>query len=89
MRSNAWDAAVVFTVPLADFIVANVEPILAEWEFARGIWPDGATADPTEMRDEAEDILRATAVDMRTHQATVQQAEKSKAQAANRATAMT
>ena len=64
---------------LADFIVANVEPILAEWElFARAIWPDGATADPIEMRDEAEDILRATAVDMRTHQTTVQQAEKSK-----------
>ena len=50
---------------LADFILANVEPILAEWEsFARSIWPNGATADPAEMRDEAEDILRATAVDM-------------------------
>ena len=40
---------------LADFILANVEPILVEWEsFARSIWPSGATADPAEVRDEAE-----------------------------------
>ena len=50
-----------------------------EWEsFARGIWPDGATADVAEMRDEAEDILRATALDMQSHQTAAQQAEKSK-----------
>ena len=79
LRSNASDAVVVFTVRLADFIVANVEPILAEWElFARGIWPEAATADPTEMRDEAEDILRATVVDMQSNQTAAQQAEKSK-----------
>ena len=37
---------------LADFILANVEPILAEWEsFARGIWPEGATASPAEVRN--------------------------------------
>ena len=64
---------------LADFILANVEPILVEWEsFARGIWPNGATADPAELRDDAEDILRATAVDMQSHQTAAQQAEKSK-----------
>ena len=64
---------------LADFILANVEPILVEWEsFARGIWPNGATADPAEMRDEAEDILRETAVDMQSLQTGAQQAEKSK-----------
>ena len=64
---------------LPDFILANVEPILVEWEsFARGIWPDGATADVAEMRDEAEDILRATALDMQSHQTAAQQAEKSK-----------
>lgn len=52
-------------VRLADFILANVEPILGEWEsFARGIWPKGATAGPAELRDDAEDILRATAADM-------------------------
>jgi signal transduction histidine kinase len=66
-------------VRLADFILANVEPILAEWEsFARSIWPNGATAEPAEMRDEAEDILRATAVDMQSEQTAAQQADKSK-----------
>ena len=64
---------------LADFILANVEPILVAWEsFARSIWPSGATADPAEVRDEAEDILRATAVDMLSDQTGAQQAEKSK-----------
>jgi hypothetical protein len=56
-------------VRLADFILANVEPILLEWEsFARTIWPNGTTADPAEVRDEAEDILHATAVDMQSDQ---------------------
>ena len=64
---------------LPDFILANVEPILAEWEsFARDIWPNGATAEPAELRDEAEDLLRATAMDMRSHQTATQQADKSK-----------
>ena len=64
---------------LADFILANVEPILVEWEsFARSIWPSGATADPAELRDEAEDILHATVVDMLSDQTGAQQAEKSK-----------
>jgi signal transduction histidine kinase/ActR/RegA family two-component response regulator len=66
-------------VRLADFIAANVEPILAEWElFARGIWPKGATVDPTELRDEAGDILHATVQDMRSDQTGAQQSEKSK-----------
>ena len=64
---------------LADFILANVEPILAEWEsFARGIWPEGARAEPSEMRDAAEDILRATTVDMQSSQTPAQQTAKSK-----------
>ena len=46
--------------------------------FARSIWPKGAAADPAELRDEAEDILRATAVDMQSDQTDAQQAEKSK-----------
>src|SRR5687768_6447590 len=62
---------------LGDFILANVEPILAEWEvFARSIWPDGPTADPAEVRDEAEDILRATVLDMRSDQTGLEQTEK-------------
>jgi signal transduction histidine kinase len=64
---------------LADFIVANVEPILAEWElFARSIWPKGATADPAEVRNEAGAILRAAAVDMQSAQTDAERAEKSK-----------
>ena len=38
----------------------------------------GATADAAEMRDDAEDILRATALDMQSDQTAAQQAEKSK-----------
>ena len=64
---------------LADFILANVEPILVDWEsFARGIWPKGAIPDPAELRNEAGDILRATAADMRSDQTSPEQAEKSK-----------
>jgi hypothetical protein len=64
---------------LADFVLANIEPILAEWEtFARSIWPRAATADPAEVRDEAEDILRATVLDMQSEQTDTQQAAKSK-----------
>jgi signal transduction histidine kinase len=66
-------------VRLADFILANMEPILVEWElFARSIWPEAATADPSEVRDEAEAILRATALDMQSAQTDPQRAEKSK-----------
>jgi signal transduction histidine kinase len=50
---------------LPDFIAANVEPILAEWEtFARGIGP-GADMDALALRDHAGDILLATVRDMR------------------------
>ena len=64
---------------MADFILANVEPILVEWEsFARGIWPGGATADPVAMRDHAEEILRETAGDMQSEQTETQRAAKSK-----------
>ena len=66
-------------VQLADFIRANVEPILVEWEsFARRVWPKGAVADPAELRNEAGDILRAAAIDMQSDQSGSQQAEKSK-----------
>jgi signal transduction histidine kinase len=64
---------------LADFILANVEPILVEWEsFARSIWPNAATVEPAEVRDEAEDILRATALDMQSDQTAAEQADKSR-----------
>jgi len=63
---------------LADFILANFEPILAEWEvFARHIWP-GAAVDPAMLRDHAENILRATVSDMKSDQTASQQSDKSK-----------
>src|SRR3954454_17393719 len=63
---------------LADFILENIEPILAEWEaFARRVWP-GAETDPRELRDHAAEILRATASDMKSAQSASQQSDKSK-----------
>lgn len=63
---------------LADFISANIEPILVEWEsFARSIWPPGASGDPAELRDSAEQILRAVVADMATDQSLRGQSEKS------------
>ena len=67
---------------LAEFILANVEPILAEWEaFARRIWPDTpglAAIDPSRLRDDAAEILQATAEDMVSPQTAQQQSDKSK-----------
>ena len=67
---------------LAEFILANIEPILAEWEvFARSIWPaalNDPANDPATLRDHAEEILRTTAEDMMSDQTAEQQSEKSK-----------
>ena len=63
---------------LPDFIVANIEPILVEWEaFARAIWP-GAATDPATLRDDAEEMLRAVGAVMRSDQTLTQQSDKSK-----------
>src|SRR5688572_10966542 len=65
-------------VRLGEFISANIEPILVEWEsFARGIWPSGVAAEPRELRDSAEEILRAVVADMATAQSGREQSEKS------------
>jgi signal transduction histidine kinase len=62
---------------LPDFILANVEPILAAWElFARSIGA-GAKMDKLALRDHAEDILRATVRDMTSAQTAAQQSDKS------------
>src|SRR4026207_179310 len=64
---------------LADFILANLEPILAEWEaFARGIWPCGAATDPLTLRDHAEEMLIAIARGMQSDQSPLEQSDKSK-----------
>ena len=63
---------------LGDFILANIEPILADWEeFARSLAP-GSAMGVIALRDHAEDILRTTARDMASLQTGQQQADKSK-----------
>lgn len=63
---------------LADFILANTETILKEWEiFARSIWP-GPPAGPVILRDHAEDMLVAVAWDMKSFQTETEQEAKSK-----------
>ncbi|MCX6066274.1 MAG: sensor histidine kinase, partial [Chloroflexi bacterium] len=63
---------------LAKFILANVEPILAEWEaFAVTLAP-GAKMTKLSLRDHAQAILLATARDMQVDQSLAQQAGKSK-----------
>lgn len=63
---------------LADFIIDNIEAILAEWEtFARSLAP-GAAMDVVALRDHAEAILRSTARDMTSAQSTRQRSEKAK-----------
>jgi signal transduction histidine kinase len=65
---------------LADFILTNVEAILAEWEgFARSLSP-GSAMTVLALRDHAESILRVTARDMLSPQTTEQQSEKAKGQ---------
>jgi len=63
---------------IADFILKDIELILGEWEaFARSIWP-GAATDPLTLRDHARDILRATALDMKSAQTSTEQSAKAK-----------
>ena len=63
---------------LAEFISANIEPILAEWEaFARTLLP-GAKMTILALRDDAESILRTTVRDMQNAQSLQQQGSKSK-----------
>jgi signal transduction histidine kinase len=63
---------------LPDFILANTEPILLEWEaFARSILP-GSKMEALGLRDHAEDILRATVRDMASAQSAAEQSAKSR-----------
>jgi signal transduction histidine kinase len=65
-------------VHLADFILANIEPILAEWEaFARTILPVTSGMTRQQLRDEAENILRHIAHDMKLAQTGEEQQAKS------------
>ncbi len=63
---------------LADFILSNSEPILAEWEiFARSL-DAGEHMDWLALRDHAGMILLATAEDMNTPQSVAEQNLKAK-----------
>lgn len=67
---------------LADFIEANIEPILAEWvAFARSSGPAARTMDEKALRDHAAQMLEEIVTDLRTPQTDAQQAEKSKGNA--------
>jgi signal transduction histidine kinase len=67
---------------LADFILANREPILVEWEaFARTCAPASTTMNIEGLRDHADQMLTAIATDLGTPQDRFEQAEKSKGNA--------
>jgi signal transduction histidine kinase len=64
---------------LSKFIQDHLEGILSDWEsFAQTLLPAGKTLNPTALRDDAENLLRAIALDMETAQNPTQQALKSK-----------
>ena len=67
---------------LAHFIINNLEPILQAWEdFAKTIAPATKTMDSTELRDHAEQMLRAIVADMQTTQTSAEQIDKSQGNA--------
>lgn len=66
-------------VRLADFIDANIEPILQTWEpFAATLLPAAGHLDSAGLRDHAAEILRAIVGDLRTAQTEAQQDLKSR-----------
>jgi signal transduction histidine kinase len=67
---------------LADFILTNREPILAEWEaFARTCVPAGGPMNVAGLRDHADAMLTVIATDLATPQGRFAQSEKSKGRA--------
>ena len=67
---------------LSQFILSNLESILAEWEsFAGSVLPE-ARFEKLALRDEGEAMLKTIAQDMETPQTATEQAEKSKGRGA-------
>lgn len=67
---------------LADFILHDMESILAEWEtFATTLLPTTGGMTSLALRDHAQQILKAVAKDLSTSQSRVEQSEKSKGRA--------
>lgn len=70
---------------LADFIVRDMEAILATWEaFAATLLPASADMTSAELREEAEQMLHTVAADLRTPQTREAQRKKSLDQGATR-----
>ncbi|WP_256077664.1 sensor histidine kinase KdpD [Massilia sp. YIM B04103] len=66
------------TMHLSQFITANLEAILIEWEaFARSMVPSGSEMTTQDLRDHAAQILIAIAADIATRQTAEEQHEKS------------
>jgi signal transduction histidine kinase len=81
-RAGAVPAPAAGATGLADFIVANREPILAEWEaFARTCTPASGAMDIVALRDHANEMLTVIAADLRTPQGRAAQVAKSKGNA--------
>lgn len=58
---------IIQVMRLSKFIQDHLEEILSDWEsFARTLLPAGKTLNPTALRDDAENLLRAIALDMET-----------------------
>jgi signal transduction histidine kinase len=67
---------------LADFILNNREPILAEWiAFARTCAPASTSMDLEALRDHADEMLTVISADLKTPQDRDEQSEKSMGQA--------
>jgi signal transduction histidine kinase len=67
---------------LADYIEANIEPIMTEWvAFAATSGPAGKAMTLRALRDHAVDVLRTIVTDLRTPQTDAEQAAKSKGDA--------
>ena len=67
---------------LADFILADMENILVDWEaFAATQLPSAASMNALELRDHAEDILKAVAKDIIQPQTADEEGAKSRGQA--------
>lgn len=67
---------------LSEFIIRNLEPILQAWEdFARTIEVPGKPLNAIALRDHAEQMLRAIALDLTTGQTSEQQTAKAQGKA--------
>jgi len=70
---------IIRVMPLSKFIWDHMEELLSDWEsFAQTLLPVGKTVNQAALRDDAEKLLRAVALDMETAQGPTEQALKSK-----------